>query len=113
MEFRKYIGHEIGMKMCMMGPKGVGKTSILTSIFSGTQSDLIKTNLSIRAQGTTLTEIEEKEYLFEKIFAAADSALFLQKLFCRINLKKKKKSCRAKFSLGVDLRHLAQSFKKA
>ncbi len=73
MEFRQYIGHEIGMKMCMMGPKGVGKTSILTSIFSGTQSDLIKTNLSIRAQGTTLTEIEEKEYLFEKIFANRES----------------------------------------
>lgn len=73
MAFREYVGHEIGMKMCMMGPKGVGKTSILTSIFSGTQLDFIKTNLSIRAQGTTMEEIENKRYLFEKVFAQRES----------------------------------------
>ena len=72
-EIRKRIGQEIDMKMCMMGPKGVGKTSILTSIFSGTQTDLIKTNLSIRAQGTTQKEIENKVDLFEKIFAQRES----------------------------------------
>lgn len=73
MDLRKQSGHVIDMKMCMMGPKGVGKTSILTSIFSGTQTDLIRTNLSIRAQGTTQTEIENKVYLFEKVFADRES----------------------------------------
>lgn len=73
MSTREYIGHEISIKMCMMGPKGVGKTSILTSIFTNTQTDLVSTGLSIKAYGTTLQELEEKEDMLGGIFVKKDS----------------------------------------
>ena len=48
----------IPMKVCMMGPRAVGKTTILTAIFNDTQENLgITTNLLLNAEGDTGTEL--------------------------------------------------------
>lgn len=60
----------IPMKVCMMGPRAVGKTSILTAIFNDTQENLgLATNLLLRAEGDTLAELTDKKHQLNAIFA--------------------------------------------
>ena len=46
-------GQRIQLKVCMMGPRAVGKTTILTSIFHDTDKKLIESGLFFKAIGNT------------------------------------------------------------
>jgi len=68
--FKQRAVQRIPMKVCMMGPRAVGKTSILTAIFSDTQENLgLATNLLLRAEGDTLAELTDKKHQLNAIFA--------------------------------------------
>ena len=54
-------GQHIQLKVCMMGPRAVGKTSILTSIFHESDRKLIESKLYFKAVGTT-GEVLQKGY---------------------------------------------------
>ena len=60
----------IPMKVCMMGPRAVGKTTILTAVFNDTQENLgISTNLLLQAEGDTGAELTNKKHYLDAIFA--------------------------------------------
>lgn len=52
-------GQHIQLKVCMMGPRGVGKTTILTSIFHDSDAKLNKDGLYFSAVGETALKLEE------------------------------------------------------
>lgn len=57
--FRRQTGQRISMNVCMMGPRGVGKTTILTAVFKETQCAITSTNLLLHAQGTTRATLND------------------------------------------------------
>ena len=60
----------IPMKVCMMGPRAVGKTTILTAIFNDTQENLgLSTNLLLKAEGDTGGELTSRKHYLNSIFA--------------------------------------------
>lgn len=60
----------IPMKVCMMGPRAVGKTTILTAVFNDTQENLgLSTNLILKAEGDTLVELTSRKHQLNSIFA--------------------------------------------
>lgn len=65
--FRKQVGQRICMNVCMMGPRGVGKTTILTSVFKETQGAITSTDLLLHAQGATPAILNDR--LHELSFA--------------------------------------------
>lgn len=68
--FKQRAVHRIPMKVCMMGPRAVGKTSILTAIFNDTQDNLgLTTNLLLKAEGDTAAELINKKHYLNAIFA--------------------------------------------
>ncbi len=68
--FKKKAIYRVPMKVCMMGPRAVGKTTILTAIFSDTQENLgMSTNLKMLAIGDTEQELTTKKHLLNSIFA--------------------------------------------
>lgn len=57
------------LKVCMMGPRAVGKTSILTAIFSDSEQSLsADTNLQFCPVGPTADQLIERRRLFNAIF---------------------------------------------
>lgn len=52
-------GQHIQLKVCMMGPRGVGKTTILTSIFHDSDAKLNKDGLYFSAIGETALKLED------------------------------------------------------
>ena len=57
------------LKVCMMGPKAVGKTSILTAIFSDAEINLgAETNLQFRPIGATADDLADRKLMFSSIF---------------------------------------------
>ena len=68
--FKSKAVPRIPMKVCMMGPRAVGKTTILTAIFNDTQENLgITTNLLLNAEGDTGTELINRKHYLNAIFA--------------------------------------------
>lgn len=60
----------IPMKVCMMGPRAVGKTTILTAVFNDTQENLgLSTNLLLKAEGDTLVELTKRKHQLNSVFA--------------------------------------------
>lgn len=68
--FKQRAVPRIPMKVCMMGPRAVGKTTILTAVFNDTQENLgLSTNLLLKAEGDTLVELTERKHQLNAIFA--------------------------------------------
>lgn len=68
--FKQRAVPRIPMKVCMMGPRAVGKTTILTAVFNNTQENLgLSTNLLLKAEGDTLVELTERKHQLNAIFA--------------------------------------------
>lgn len=68
-KLRKQSGSRITMNVCMMGPRAVGKTSVLTAIFSEAQQSIATTKLLLHAIGDTNADIIEKKQMLAHIFA--------------------------------------------
>ncbi len=56
------------MKVCMMGPKAVGKTTVLTAVFNETQTSICNTSLNLTAKGDTNAELIDRLHLLDSIF---------------------------------------------
>lgn len=57
------------MNVCMMGPKAVGKTTVLTAVFNETQNAICDTTLNLTAKGDTNAELIERLHMLHAIFA--------------------------------------------
>ncbi len=57
------------MKVCMMGPKAVGKTTVLTAVFNETQNSIIGTSLNLIAKGDTNASLTDRLHMLNAIFA--------------------------------------------
>lgn len=67
--FKKRAIGRIPMKVCMMGPRAVGKTTILTAVFTDTQENIgSTTNLLLQAQGDTSSELTNRKRQLLAIF---------------------------------------------
>lgn len=56
------------MKVCMMGPKAVGKTTVLTAVFNETQNSIADTKLNLLALGDTNAELMDRKYKLSAMF---------------------------------------------
>lgn len=68
-KLRRRSGSRMTMNVCMMGPRAVGKTSVLTAIFSETQESIATTKLLLHAMGDTNADIIAKKQMLTHIFA--------------------------------------------
>lgn len=66
---RRQSGCRMTMNVCMMGPRAVGKTTVLTAIFSETQNSIATTELLLHAFGDTSADITEKRQMLAHVFA--------------------------------------------
>lgn len=57
------------MRVCMMGPKAVGKTTVMTSVFNETQQSIAGTSLNLTARGETNAALTEKYHELSSVFA--------------------------------------------
>lgn len=57
------------MRVCMLGARGVGKTSVITSMYNSQKSVVSGTNLFLTANGATQTVLENKRNLLTSMFA--------------------------------------------
>lgn len=65
---RKISGQEAQMRVCMMGPRAVGKTSVLTAVFAETQNTIANTRLKMGASDITATTLQERKNELSGIF---------------------------------------------
>lgn len=56
------------MKVCMMGPRAVGKTTILTAVFNETQQQIVGTQLKLIERGDTGNILLERKRELKSIF---------------------------------------------
>lgn len=56
------------MKVCMMGPKAVGKTTILTAVFNETQQSIAETKLNLLALGDTNSNLLDRQRMLKAMF---------------------------------------------
>lgn len=56
------------MNVCMMGPKAVGKTTVLTAVFNETQQSIAETTLNLTAKGDTNADLIERLRLLQSVF---------------------------------------------
>lgn len=56
------------MKICMMGPKAVGKTTVLTAVFNETQNSISGTSLNLTAKGDTNAELIDRLHMLHAVF---------------------------------------------
>lgn len=56
------------MKIAMMGPRAVGKTTILTSVFNETSTSIATTKLNLIAYGDTKKELQDRLYYLKSVF---------------------------------------------
>ena len=57
------------MNVCMMGPKAVGKTTVLTAVFNETQNTICDTTLNLTAKGDTNADLIDRLHMLHAIFA--------------------------------------------
>ena len=56
------------MKVCMMGPKAVGKTTVLTAVFNEMQKQIAGTELNLIALGDTNAELITRQHQLTAMF---------------------------------------------
>ena len=56
------------MKIAMMGPRAVGKTTILTAVFNETKSSIATTMLKLTDRGDTGRELQDRLYQLKSVF---------------------------------------------
>lgn len=56
------------MNICMMGPKAVGKTTVLTAVFKETQNSISDTTLNLIAKGDTNADLIARQHMLNAIF---------------------------------------------
>lgn len=61
-------GQHIQLKVCMMGPRAVGKTTILTSIFHDSDKKLVESGLYFKAVGATESTLNKGYEQLSNIF---------------------------------------------
>lgn len=59
-KINKHIGQSIELNICMMGPRAVGKTTVLSSIFFDADKSFGSSELKFEPTGETKTVIDEK-----------------------------------------------------
>lgn len=67
------VGQHATMKACMMGPRAVGKTTILTSIFHNTSESISQTKLKFVPDADTLARMNLCRNELESIFESGTS----------------------------------------
>lgn len=68
--FSKLGSKSMDMKVCMMGPRGVGKTTILTAVFTDSQSSLASTTgLQMTAELATQADLTDRKHYLNAVFA--------------------------------------------
>ena len=67
---RRKTGSRMTMNVCMMGPRAVGKTTVLTAIFSETQNTVASTRIAMHPLGDTRIDLIEKQQMLAHIFAS-------------------------------------------
>lgn len=67
--FKKKATPVMDMKICMMGPRAVGKTTILTAIFNDTQESIgATTKMHLTAEAATSAELTDRKRYLDSIF---------------------------------------------
>lgn len=67
--FKKKATPVMDMKVCMMGPRAVGKTTILTAIFNDTQESIgSTTRMHLTAEPATSAELTDRKRYLDAIF---------------------------------------------
>lgn len=61
------------MRVCMLGARGVGKTSVITSMYNSQKSAVSGTNLFLAANGATGTALDNKLGLLKEMFVGYHS----------------------------------------
>lgn len=56
------------MKIAMMGPRAVGKTTILTAVFNETKTSIATTMLKLTDRGDTGKELQDRLYWLKSVF---------------------------------------------
>lgn len=56
------------MKIAMMGPRAVGKTTVLTAVFNETKTSIITTMLKLTDRGDTGRELQDRLYYLKSVF---------------------------------------------
>ena len=56
------------MEVCMMGPRAVGKTTILTSVFNETKTSIASTNLKLVDRGDTGEQLDDRYKQLMSVF---------------------------------------------
>lgn len=70
-----FVGQRATMKACMMGPRAVGKTTIMTSIFHNTSESIAQTNLKFVADADTLARMNTCRNEINSIFEEGKSVV--------------------------------------
>ena len=60
------------MKIAMMGPRAVGKTTILTAVFNETKTSIATTMLKLTDRGDTGKELQDRLYWLKSVFKKQD-----------------------------------------
>ena len=64
----KEAPERLTMRVCMLGARGVGKTSVITSLYRSQKEAVSGTNLFLSADAATSTRLNNKENLLENLF---------------------------------------------
>lgn len=66
---------KVPMKICMMGPRAVGKTTVLTAIFNESKKSFAGSNLVLHAAGDTGARLSKQSKKLNAIFAYLDMSV--------------------------------------
>lgn len=73
-KIRPTIKH-VPMKVCMMGPRAVGKTTVLTAVFNESRQAIAESKLVLKAVGDTEVLLSEQTDKLKAVFACEDLSL--------------------------------------
>ncbi len=65
--------HNMNMKICMVGPRGVGKTSVVTSMYHCHKDAVMGTNMFITPDGDTSVILNSKRQELQQLFSGLHS----------------------------------------
>ena len=70
MNLRNVANTHMELNMCMLGARGVGKTSVMTAIFDESRSSggLVSSKVALKASDDTRTELSSKKDELQEIF---------------------------------------------
>lgn len=67
-DLRTSSGQEANMQVCMMGPRAVGKTTVLTAVFSETKDKIAASRLFLTADDETYSTLQARKDLLMGMF---------------------------------------------